>query len=116
MQDLQEKRKIDAAQIKADSRKAKKQIEKQEKNYLKKAQEKRFEHQVLCEASKIRFEQYLNNKAEQQKRIKDQGLKKEEKIILKKEKETRKLELLQTEVLKRLRDTQIRHQTAIEEI
>ena len=37
MQDLQEKRKIDAAQIKADSRKAKKQIEKQEKNYLKKA-------------------------------------------------------------------------------
>lgn len=43
MQDLQEKRKNDAAQIKADSRKAKKQIEKHEKSYLKKAQEKRFE-------------------------------------------------------------------------
>jgi hypothetical protein len=37
MLDLQEKRKNDAAQIKADSRKAKKQIDKHEKNYLKKA-------------------------------------------------------------------------------
>ena len=37
MQDLPEKRKNDAAQIKADSRKAKRQIEKQEKHYLKKA-------------------------------------------------------------------------------
>jgi len=40
----------------------------------------------------------------------------EEKRILKKEKQAAKLELLQAEVLKRLRNTQIKHQSAIEEI
>ena len=35
-----------------------------ERYYLKKAQEKRFEQQVMNEASKIKQEQYLINKIE----------------------------------------------------
>lgn len=41
-------------------------------------------------------------------------LMKEEKIIVKKDKEARKLEHLEQEVLKRLRDTHVRQQEAIE--
>lgn len=41
---------------------------------------------------------------------------KEGRVILKKDKEVRKLEILESEVLKRLRDTHIKQQQAIEEI
>jgi hypothetical protein len=40
----------------------------------------------------------------------------ESKIIVKKEKEARKLEVLEAEVLKRLRDTHVRQQQAYEQI
>ena len=87
-----------------------------ERQYLKKAQEKRFEQQVMNEASKIKQEQYLINKLETQKRIKDEMLQKEEKQILKKEKQVKKLELLEAEVLKRLKDTHVKQQSAISQI
>ena len=45
-----------------------------ERQYLKKAQEKRFEQQVMNEASKIKQKQYLINKLETQKRLKDEML------------------------------------------
>lgn len=41
---------------------------------------------------------------------------KENKIIVKKDKEARKLEILEAEVLKRLRDTHVRQQQALEQI
>ena len=82
--------------------------------YLRRAQEKRFELQVMQEASKIKQAQYLMNKAETQRKTKEVMLYKEEKIIVKKDKEARKLEHLEQEVLKRLRDTHVRQQEAIE--
>jgi len=48
--------------------------------------------------------------------LKDEQIKKEGKIIHKREKEAKKLEILEAEVLKRLRDTHVRQQQAIEEI
>ena len=56
------------------------------------------------------------NKLENQKNQKTSQIAKESKIISKKEKEARKLEILEAEVLQRLRDTHIRQQEAIEEI
>ena len=41
---------------------------------------------------------------------------KEEKCIIKKEKQVKKLEILEAEVLKRLKDTHIKQQEAINEI
>ena len=66
------------------------------------------------EASKIKNEQIFVSKLDQQKRDKDMKISKESKIIIKKEKEARKLEVLEAEVLKRLRDTHVRQQQAIE--
>lgn len=43
-------------------------------------------------------------------------IQKENKIIIKKDKEARKLEILEAEVLKRLRDTHVRQQQALEQI
>ena len=48
------------------------------------------------------------NKLEAQKRQREEQLLKESKKVLKKEKEAKKLELLEAEVMKRLRDTHIR--------
>ena len=93
-----------------------KKIKKNERLYLRKAQEKRFEQQVLQEAGKIRFEQTLINKIQGQYNDRDTDLKKENKLIRKKEKEARKLETLEAEILKRLRDTHIKQQQAIEQI
>ena len=70
----------------------------------------------MQEASKIRQEQNLVNKLESQKNQKHDQIAKESRIITKKEKEARKLEVLEAEVLQRLRDTHIRQQEAIEEI
>ena len=84
--------------------------------YLRRAQERRFELQVMQEASKIKQAQYMMNKAENQRKTKETDLYKEEKVILKREKEARKLEHLEQEVLKRLRDTHVRQQEAIEQI
>lgn len=84
--------------------------------YLQKAQEKRFEQQVMQEASKIRQELNLVNKLESNKSQKTNQISKEAKIISKKEKEAKKLEQLESEVLQRLRDTHIKQQEAIEEI
>ena len=83
-----------------------KKIEKNERKYLRRAQEKRFELQVMNEASKIRHEQFLVNQVEGQKRQREDALLKESRQIVKKEKEAKKLELLEAEVMKRLRDTQ----------
>ena len=43
-------------------------------------------------------------------------IQKENKIIVKKDKEARKLEILEAEVLKRLRDTHVKQQQALEQI
>lgn len=56
------------------------------------------------------------NKLESQRLQKTDQIGKEGRVILKKDKEVRKLEILESEVLKRLRDTHIKQQQAIEEI
>jgi hypothetical protein len=58
----------------------------------------------------------LVNKLESQRLQKTDQIGKEGRVILKKDKEVRKLEILESEVLKRLRDTHIKQQQAIEEI
>jgi len=50
----------------------------------------------------------LVNKLESQRLQKNEVIGKEGKIILKKEREVKKLEILESEVLKRLRDTHIK--------
>jgi hypothetical protein len=76
--------------------------------YLRVAKEKRFEIQIMQEASKVKHEQILINKIEYFKKEKDYILAKEAKKIYKKEKEAKKLELLEGEILKRLRETIIK--------
>ena len=75
---------------------------------MRRAQEKRFEQQVMSEASKIKQEQFLVNRLEAQKKLKDEQILKESKIIAKREKEAKKLEILEKEVLQRLRNTHVR--------
>jgi hypothetical protein len=70
----------------------------------------------MIEASKIRAEQSLVSKIETFKKEKEDVIHKESKIILKKEKEARKLEILEAEVLRRLRDTHLKQQQALDEI
>jgi hypothetical protein len=70
----------------------------------------------MLEASKIKMEQNLQNKIENHKKKKEDEIQKEGRIILKKEKEARKLEVLEAEVLKRLRDTHLKQQQALDEI
>ena len=53
----------------------------------------------MNEASKIKHEQYLVSRLEAQKRLKDDQIQKESKIIAKRDKEARKLEILEKEVL-----------------
>ena len=53
-----------AKEVKLESQFMKKQMNKMDKMYLRRAQEKRFEQQVMQEASKIRQEQNLVNKLE----------------------------------------------------
>lgn len=64
----------------------------------------------MIEASKIRAEQSLIHKMEGLKKEKEDEIHKESRIILKKEREARKLEILEAEVLKRLRDTHLKQQ------
>ena len=109
MKEVSYLKKIEAAKaIKEEKRHYKKKITKNERVYLKRAQEKRFEQQVMMEASKIKQEQNLVNKLEMQRVQKSDQIGKESKVILKKDKEVRKLEILESEVLKRLRDTHIK--------
>ena len=70
----------------------------------------------MMEASKIKQEQNLVNKLESQRLQKSDQIGREGRVILKKDKEVRKLEILESEVLKRLRDTHVKQQQAIEEI
>ena len=53
---------------------------------------------------------------ESQKKIKEDMLIKEGKLIVKKDKQVKKLEILEAEVLKRLKDTHLKQQEAILEI
>ena len=62
----------------------------------------------MNEASKIKHEQYLVNKLESQRKLRDDAFMSESKMVLKKEREAKKLEILEAEVLKRLRDTHLR--------
>jgi hypothetical protein len=48
--------------------------------------------------------------------LKEEMIQKENKMIIKKDKEARKLEILEAEVLKRLRDTHVKQQQALEQI
>jgi hypothetical protein len=103
-----EQRIRDAAAIRQETKRNTKMIEKQEKQYLRKAQEKRFELQVMNEASRIRQEQFLVSKMESQKRQKEEALWNESRLVVKRDREARKLELLEAEVMKRLKDTHLR--------
>ena len=67
-EELKGQRMKDAAAIRLEANKNKKVIQKQGKLYLRKAQEKRFELQVMSEASRIRLEQSQFSKLECQKR------------------------------------------------
>ena len=68
------------------------------------------------EAAKMKNEKTKLEKATANLQEKENELQRQGKMILKKEKETRKLEVLEAEVLKRLRDTHVKQQQAIEEI
>ena len=93
-----------------------KQKDKNDKKYISKAQEKRFELLILKEALKMKNEQLMVSKIGKEMKMKEEKIDNENKIILKKDKEAKKLEQLEVEVLKRLRDTHIKQQQAIEEI
>lgn len=56
------------------------------------------------------------SKIESQKKAKDTQIFKEGKLIMKKEREARMLEVLEAEVLQRLRDTHLKQQQALDEI
>ena len=60
------------------------------------------------EAAKMKNEKTKLEKATANLQEKENELQRQGKAILKKEKETRKLEVLEAEVLKRLRDTHVR--------
>ena len=98
----------EAKAIRDETERNKRVISKQEKLYLRRAQEKRFELQVVTEANRIRQEQTLVSKMESQRKQKEQQLQEESKILRRKERETKRLELLEAEVLKRLKDTHLR--------
>lgn len=85
-----------------------KQKDKNDKKYISKAQEKRFELLILKEALKMKNEQLMVSKIGKEMKMKEEKIDNENKIILKKDKEAKKLEQLEVEVLKRLRDTHIK--------
>ena len=60
------------------------------------------------EAAKMKNEKTKLEKATASLQVKEGELQRQGKLILKKEKETRKLEVLEAEVLKRLRDTHVK--------
>ena len=60
------------------------------------------------EAAKMKNEKTKLEKATANLQEKENELQRQGKMILKKEKETRKLEVLEAEVLKRLRDTHVK--------
>lgn len=62
----------------------------------------------MNEASRIRQEQFLVSKMESQKRQKEEALWNESRLVVKRDREARKLELLEAEVMKRLKDTHLR--------
>lgn len=105
-----------AREVKDESKKMVKQIRKMDKSYVRKAKERREEQKDMSDIIRMRNELIKINKLDVFKKEKDDQLIKEGKFILKKDKETRKLELLEAEVLKRLRDTHVKQQMAIEEI
>ena len=62
----------------------------------------------MNEASRIRQEQFLVSKMESQKRQMEEALWNESRLVVKRDREARKLELLEAEVMKRLKDTHLR--------
>jgi hypothetical protein len=64
VQEAQQRKVEQANQIKVEKEVIRKRLSKIEKMYLQRAQEKRFEQQVMQEASKIRQELSLVNKLE----------------------------------------------------
>ena len=62
----------------------------------------------MSEAAKIKADQQKLSCLQANKAIKEEQLAKEGKIILKTEKQSRKLEVLESEVLRRLKDTHIK--------
>ena len=81
-----EKNKMQADYVRDEGKKLYKQKVKLDRVQLSKARERRIEQQILMEASKIKNEQFLVNQLDQQKRSKDDQIRKESKIIMKKEK------------------------------
>lgn len=77
----------------------KKIIKRQEKYYLRRAQEKIFEMQVTSEAHKIHNQKCMANKLEGHKRLKDQAFLEESKIAVKRDKENKQLEQLEAQVV-----------------
>lgn len=84
--------------------------------YIKEAQRKKDMIKMTSEINRERNEKLQIQKLAKSKRIKEDQMFDESVKISKKEKEARKLEMLEAEILKRLRDTHIKQQQAIEEI
>lgn len=101
---------VNAQMVKDENKYLKKKIGKNSRQYIFKAQEKIFELKVIKQASKIKNEQHIMNRLENQKRLKEEELNKQGKLIVKRDKEAKKLEILEAEVLKRLRDTHVKQQ------
>ena len=71
MQKMYLQKQSEAKNLKDESRKLGKLKDKLHKQYLRKAQEKRFELQVMNEASKIKMEQNLMSKLDNNKKAKN---------------------------------------------
>ena len=87
-----------------------------EKAYLRKNQEIRFEILKQNETAQLKLEQQRKKRLDETKKLKELEFIKEGKRIKKKEKQAKKLELLESEILKRLKETHLKQQLAIEEI
>ena len=102
---IDQRKKYQANIIKKEGKELKKLRNKNDRAFLKKVQDRRFEFHVLAEASRIKIlqsqhEKYVSNVAN-----KEEGMAKETKVISKKIKEAKKLEKMEIQVLERLKQT-----------
>ena len=99
---------LDAIAIKREGAKLKKKKEKMDNQYIQEAQRKKNMIKLTTEISKERNDRISVRKLAKTKRVKEDQMFDESVKITKKEREARKLEMLEAEILKRLRDTHIK--------
>eukprot|EP00347_Sterkiella_histriomuscorum_P011992 403370308 len=117
IQSKMQQRKLEEVQM---IKKEKKLIQKRkiqiEKAYLRKNQEKRIEIQYQQKEAQERIELSKKRKIDDKLRQKDKQIALEAKSIKKQEKQARQLELLEAEIVQRLKDTHLQQKDAIYEI